>query len=67
METEIVNVTTIKSIFTPGEVAGIFDVRWAISINFVFYEFNYNKHFEGFCELLRFDADKLLHFQSFCS
>ena len=27
-----------------------------------------NKHFEGSCELLRFDADKLLHFQScFCS
>ena len=23
-----------------------------------------NKHFEGSCELLRFDADKLLHFQS---
>ena len=27
-----------------------------------------NKHFEDSCELLRFDADKLLHFQScFCS
>ena len=27
-----------------------------------------NKHFEGSCELVRFDADKLLHFQScFCS
>ena len=29
---------------------------------------HFNKHFEGSCELLRFDADKLLHFQScFCS
>ena len=25
---------------------------------------HWNKHFEGSCELLRFDADKLLHFQS---
>ena len=41
MESEIINVTTIKSIFTPGDVAGIFDVRWVILINFVFYVSNY--------------------------
>ena len=41
MESEILNVTTIKSIFTPGDVAGIFDVRWVILKNFVFYVFKY--------------------------
>ena len=32
METEILNVTTIKSIFKPGDAAGIFDVRWVVFI-----------------------------------
>ena len=36
METKIINVTTIKSIFKPGEVGGIFDVRWVLLINFSF-------------------------------
>ena len=30
IEAEIVNDTTIKSVFRPGKVAGIFDVRWVI-------------------------------------
>ena len=30
IEAEIVNDTTIKRVFRPGKVAGIFDVRWVI-------------------------------------
>ena len=30
MKTEIVNGTTIRSIFNPGEIAGIFDVRLVV-------------------------------------
>lgn len=30
IESEVLNDTTIKSVFKPGKVAGIFDVRWVI-------------------------------------
>ena len=45
-----------------------FEVLVLIHIFFVETKYLYNKNFEGSCELLRFDADKLLCLQSyFCS
>lgn len=36
IESEVLNDTTIKSVFKPGKVAGIFDVRWVI-VKIVFF------------------------------